>query len=55
MILEYLRNADGSDYSDRSLRTSRVIEIREKAGILEVETMNSIYIFEPAAAGESEE
>lgn len=53
MILEYLRNADSTDYSGRSLRTSRVIEIREKTGILEVETMNSIYIFEPAAAGKS--
>lgn len=55
MILEYLRNADGTDYSGRSLRTSRVIEIREKTGILEVETMNSIYVFEPAAAEKSEE
>lgn len=55
MILEYLRNADGSDYSGYTLRTSRVIDVRQKTGILEVETVNSIYIFEPAAAGESEE
>lgn len=53
MILEYLRNADGSDYSGYTLRTSTVIDVREKTGILEVETMNSIYVFEPVAAGES--
>lgn len=54
MVLEYLRNADGSDYSNHVLRTSRVTDVREKVGILEVETMNSVYIFEPVMA-ESEE
>lgn len=54
MVLEYLRNADGSDYSGYILTTSRVVDVREKTGILEVETMNSVYIFEPVAA-ESEE
>lgn len=47
MILEYVRNADGTDYSGNTLRTSRVCGsfINEK-GNLVVETMNSAYEFE---------
>lgn len=54
MILEYLRNADGSDYS-AYLRVSRVMEVREKLNVLEIETVNSIYIFEPVKAESEEE
>lgn len=45
MILEYVRNTDGTDYS--VLKTSRVCGsfINEK-GNLVVETMNSVYEFE---------
>lgn len=55
MFVEYIRNADGSDYSGMTLRTSRVCGsfINEK-GNLVVETMNSAYEFEPIKA-ESEE
>lgn len=55
MILEYLRNADGSDYSRMILRTSRVIglALTDKDNLI-VETMNSSYEFEPVKA-ESEE
>lgn len=53
MILEYLRNADGSDYS-AYLRVSRVMEVREKLNVLEIETVNSIYIFEPVKAESKE-
>ena len=35
MIINYLKNADGSDYSNMCLRTSAVF----------IETMNSIFIF----------
>lgn len=53
--IEYLRNADGSDYSGMYLRTSIVCGsfINEK-GNLVVETVNSAYEFEPLMA-ESEE
>lgn len=56
MILEYVRNADGSDYSENVLRTSRVCGsyINEK-GDLVVETMNSAYEFELVKNEESEE
>lgn len=55
MIIEYLRNADGSDYSGMTLRTSRVLDsyINEKGNRL-VKTMNSVYEFEPIKS-ESEE
>ena len=47
MILNYIRNADGTDYSGMTLRTSRVISnyTNEKGNIV-VETMNSVYEFE---------
>jgi len=55
MTVDYLRNADGSDYSGKCLRTSRVmnISVNEKENIV-VKTMNSEYEFEPVKA-ESEE
>ena len=55
MVIEYLRNADGSDYSGMYLRTSHVCGwfINEKDNIV-VETVNSAYEFEPIKA-ESEE
>lgn len=55
MSVEYIANADGSDYSNRFLRTSRVVDVYETDEKLEIETMNSIYIFEPVDAGESGE
>ena len=56
MILEYVRNADGTDYSGNILRTSRVCGsfINEK-GNLVVETMNSAYEFELVKNAENEE
>ena len=56
MILEYVRNADGTDYSGNILRTSRVCGsfINEK-GNLVVETTNSVYEFELVKNAESEE
>ena len=55
MILEYVRNADGTDYSGNILRTSRVCGsfINEK-GNLVVETINSVYEFELVKNAESE-
>ena len=55
MILEYVRNADGTDYSGNILRTSCVCGsfINEK-GNLVVETMNSVYEFELVKNAESE-
>ena len=55
MVLEYLRNADGSDYSGMFLRTSRVMDsfVNENGNLIVV-TMNSEYEFEPIKA-ESEE
>ena len=44
-VLEYIANADGSDYSNRFLRTSRVVNVFERGGLMEIETMNSIYVF----------
>lgn len=54
MIIEYVRNADGTDYS--GLKTSRVCGsfINEK-GNLVVETTNSVYEFELVKNAESEE
>lgn len=46
MILEYVANADGSDYSNFELRTSLVVGYEEHASMIFVQTMNSIYIFE---------
>lgn len=56
MILEYVRNADGSDYSRYTLRTSRVCGsyINEKENLV-VETVNSAYEFEVVKNEESEE
>lgn len=56
MILEYVRNADGSDYSRYTLRTSRVCGsyINEKENLV-VETVNSAYEFEVVKNKESKE
>ena len=55
MVIEYLRNSDGSDYSGMNLRTSRVCAsyVNYKHNLV-VETMNSTYEFEPIKS-ESEE
>ena len=56
MFIEYIRNADGSDYSGMVLRTSRVIyHSADENGKIVVETMNSVYEFEPVKNGESED
>lgn len=46
MEIEYIANADGSDYSGRYLRTSRVTTVQEHRNLIQVETINSIYRFE---------
>lgn len=46
MIINYLKNADGSDYSNMYLRTSNVISIISTASAVFIETMNSIFTFE---------
>lgn len=46
LILEYVANADGSDYSNYTLRTSTVLGYEELGGRISVQTMHSIYIFE---------
>lgn len=48
MCIEYLENADGSDYSGRYLQTSSVERVSEHDNVIEVETKNSIYRFEKA-------
>ena len=46
-ILWYLKNADGSDYSNKWLPTSNVVGIHGLDGaFICVETLNSIYEFE---------
>lgn len=56
MILEYVRNADGSDYSGNVLRTTRVCgSFINKKDNLVVETVNSAYEFEIVKNEESEE
>lgn len=52
MYLDYLKNSDGSDYSGKTLTTSRIVGLSEKDGVIEVTTMNSVYILKPV---ESEE
>ena len=46
MIINYLKNADGSDYSNMYLRTSCVISVISTASAVFIETMNSIFTFE---------
>lgn len=46
MIINYLKNADGSDYSNMCLRTSSVVLIISTARAVFIETMNSIFTFE---------
>lgn len=46
MEVEYIANPDGSDYSGRCLRTSRVTTVQEHRNLIQVETTNSIYRFE---------
>lgn len=56
MILEYVSNADGSDYSGNVLRTTRVCgSFINKKDNLVVETVNSAYEFEIVKNEESEE
>ena len=56
MILEYVRNADGTDYSGNILRTSRVYgSFINERGNLVVETTNSAYEFELVKNAENEE
>lgn len=56
MILEYIRNADGSDYSGKVLKTSHVCGsyINERDNLV-VETVNSVYEFEIVKNEEGEE
>ena len=54
MILEYVRNADGTDYSGNILSRVCGSLINEK-GNLVVGTMNSVYEFELVKNAESEE
>lgn len=46
MIVEYISNADGTDYSGYFLRTSCVVDYKEYQDYLIIETENSIYEFE---------
>lgn len=46
MIINYLKNADGSNYSNMCLRTSSVVLIISTASAVFIETMNSIFTFE---------
>lgn len=46
MILKYLKNADGSDYSNMYLRTSRVMAIIRMPKTVFIETMNTIFEFQ---------
>ena len=45
LFIYYLENADGSDYSGKVLRTSRIENISEIEDQMIVETINSIYYF----------
>lgn len=45
MIIKYIANADGTDYSNYQLRTSMVRRILSTEDILIIETMNSFYDF----------
>lgn len=48
MILRYVKNADGTDYSKYHLRTSCVkrIEESEDKKVVKIETINSLFEFE---------
>lgn len=46
MILNYIKNADGSDYSNMYLRTSCVSTIIKMPRTVTIETLNSIFEFE---------
>ena len=49
MILKYLKNADGSDYSNMVLKTSNVVGIYGVDELFAcIETVNSIFEFERA-------
>ena len=45
--LDYVTDADGNDYSNKTLFTSPVIHFEKKDGNLEITTLNSVYILEP--------
>ena len=44
--INYLRLADGSDYSNMCLRCSRLVKITDTGDTVMVETNNTIYEFE---------
>lgn len=47
MWLNYVKNSDGSDYSNKMLLTSKVVDIeKQNEDIVIVETINSIFEFE---------
>lgn len=48
LYIEYLKERDGSDYSGRYLRTSRVVDysVADNADIITVHTTNATYTFE---------
>ena len=49
MIFKYLKNADGSDYSNMFLKTSNVVGIHGVDELFAcIETVNSIFEFERA-------
>lgn len=52
LYIEYLKERDGSDYSGRYLRTSRVVDysVTDNADIITVYTVNSKYTFEEIAS-----
>lgn len=45
MIINYLKDVDGSDYSNMYLRTSNIISINSTESTVTVETVNSIFTF----------
>lgn len=46
LLINYITNADGSDYRGYTLRTSAVVNYLDDGNKLTVETRNSIYEFE---------
>lgn len=46
LYIEYICNADGSDYSNNFLRTSVVHDVYMRGNIIQIETKNSVYRFE---------
>ena len=48
MIIEWITDENGDDYSGFSIRTSTVSECKRRDKALYVYTLNSIYVFEEA-------